>query len=160
MPSRPGWRTWPGSPASRRSCTTKDWGGGWRARLLEHTDTLEDGTTTTRWSVETYGGSSGWNGEDYDPDPGTTEPFTSLPLARAAYRRYQFDPQRGTRHQHRPRPRVVDTCPGDDVRHCDECGTTSSPGGWMAPSLGQACSSDCYDAMSDRPGRHATRHHR
>ncbi|WP_431983925.1 hypothetical protein [Streptomyces qinglanensis] len=136
-------------------------GGGTRARLCEHTDTLEDGTTTTRWTVEIYGGSSGRGGEVDDPDLDTIEEFTRLPTARGTYQQYKFDPSRGTQH-HRTRPRTaVDTCPGENTKHCDECGTTSSPGGWMAASLGLACSNgDCYDAMSDRTGRHARRHHR
>ena len=57
-------------------------------------------------------------------------------------------------------------CPGPDVVHCDNCGSTEvKPNdflelGWMSASLGLACSPTCYDAMSDAPGRHAVRHHR
>lgn len=41
-------------------------------------------------------------------------------------------------------------------RHCDECGTVIIGSAMMA-SLGVACGPDCYDAMSDRPGRYAQR---
>lgn len=41
-------------------------------------------------------------------------------------------------------------------RRCDECGGVIL-GSAMAASLGLACSVDCFDAMSDRPGRYAQR---
>lgn len=41
-------------------------------------------------------------------------------------------------------------------RYCDECGVLIVHGA-MTASLGLACDVDCYDAMADRPGRHAQR---
>jgi hypothetical protein len=42
-------------------------------------------------------------------------------------------------------------------RRCDECGTLIVTGG-MNASLGLSCSNlDCYEALTDRPGRFATR---
>lgn len=42
-----------------------------------------------------------------------------------------------------------------DGRPCDECGGQILAGQAMVASLGLACGPDCYDAMADRPGRHA-----
>lgn len=50
-------------------------------------------------------------------------------------------------------------CPKNDAKHRDHCGGTRSPGGWMVTSMGLACDTDCYDAMSDFRGRHPKRYH-
>lgn len=39
---------------------------------------------------------------------------------------------------------------------CDECGVRIPKGTGMTANLGLACGPDCYDAMSERPGRHAS----
>jgi hypothetical protein len=115
------------------------------ATLDEHTDTLEDGTSVLRWTVTAEGQSA-----DYE----------DLTLARIDYQSYKW----GETEQYAPAPqhRTLEaaTCPTPDVRHCDNCGTTQAPGGWMSASLGQACDVDCYDAMSDQRGRHHLRYHR
>lgn len=77
-----------------RELSDKGLGDGHRARLTEHTDHLEDGSTTQRWSVETYSRHTGFSGEDYDPDPGVCEEFTQLKRARAAYQELKFQPVR------------------------------------------------------------------
>ncbi|MEU2086746.1 hypothetical protein ABZ569_33355 [Streptomyces albus] len=113
-----------------RELYDKGLGSGRRARLLEHTDTLEDGTTTTRWSVETYVAGSGWNGEDYDPDPGQAEHYTRLPDARGAYQALKFEPAPLRRRAGGP---PCDNCERSGARHtrydssgikgtvCDHC---------------------------------------
>lgn len=73
----------------------KGLGDGRRARLLEHTDTLEDGTTTQRWTVETYYAGSTGPGADGDYDEGATDasvPFTDKDSARAHYQSLKFEP--------------------------------------------------------------------
>ncbi|MFE6904021.1 hypothetical protein ACFVFJ_45700 [Streptomyces sp. NPDC057717] len=54
-------------------------------------------------------------------------------------------------------------CAGRYVEHCDECGALPPESHydslWSGANFGQACSQGCNDAMSDRPGRHATRYH-
>lgn len=69
-------------------------GAGTRARLVQHDGILEDATTTTWWTVETYTGSDGWNGEDYDPDESTIERLTRLDRARGAYQDLKYAPDR------------------------------------------------------------------
>lgn len=73
-----------------KTLTSKNLGNGLRARLVEHTDTLEDDTTTARWTVETYGVDAGWTGEDYDPTPDTRQKYTRKDHARAVYRELKF----------------------------------------------------------------------
>lgn len=90
-----------------KTLANKNLGNGLRARLVEHTDTLEDTTTTTRWTVETYGVDTGWTGEDYDPDPGTGKEYTRKEDARAAYRELKY--------QRTPRSSR------GDRRSCDNC---------------------------------------
>ncbi|MBE9500756.1 hypothetical protein IHE61_31125 [Streptomyces sp. GKU 257-1] len=53
---------------------------------------MEDGTTATRWTVETYSEGRGWTGEDYDPDLGQSKPYTRLREARTAYQALKFEP--------------------------------------------------------------------
>lgn len=71
---------------------SKNLGGSLRAKLDEITISLSDGTTTTRWVVSTYSTGTGWTGEDYDPDPGEEQEYTSKTAARAAYRALRFQP--------------------------------------------------------------------
>jgi len=133
---------------------------GVRMRLIQHTDTLEDRTTTQRWTVETYGGPA--YGTDPDDPAGGYGPFTRLADAREHYQgyRYQSEPRTPDR-----RPAAIPRCPPDGVKHCDNCGSTTPSNpilpelGWMTASLGLACGPACFDAMADSPGRHATRHH-
>lgn len=59
-------------------------------------------------------------------------------------------------HLPMPDPKTVARVRAEmSYRHCDECGALFIGGG-MNASLGLACDVDCYDAMSDRPGRYAT----
>ncbi|WP_433574143.1 hypothetical protein [Nocardia brasiliensis] len=70
-----------------------------RAQLLEHVDELEDGSTTTRWSVQSY-----WPPALLAPSAGdfvadddsidVSEPFTRLDTARARYQSWRYDPER------------------------------------------------------------------
>lgn len=139
--------------------SNKSIGRGERVRLMAHLDTLEDGTTTNRWSVEVYPDpvSRGWTGEDYDPMP-APEPaeYTRLPDAQADYGDWKFRKELPVQH----RTATLDPpCPGQDTEHCDNCGNLTAPAGWMRANRGRACDETCYDAMSDAPGRHARRHH-
>lgn len=94
---------------SSRSLYDKNLGNGTRACLQEHTDTLEDGTTTLRWTVETYSDDNGFGGEDYAPDEGSVEPYTDLALARADYQSLRYEkPEWKPSHRSGPA--------------CDECG--------------------------------------
>jgi hypothetical protein len=90
-------------------------GGGVRCCLSEHTDTLEDGTTTKRWTVETYSGGSGFSGEDYDPEPGVREEFTDKKKARSRYQDFRYEP--------RPRGSYT-TGPGGKCWECERGGAT------------------------------------
>jgi hypothetical protein len=80
----------------KRESTTlfdKSLGDGRRARLLEHLDTLEDATTTKRWTVQTYfQGSLTPNAYgDYDPDTiDTTQDFTDKTQARGHYQEFKY----------------------------------------------------------------------
>lgn len=87
-------------------------GDGMRAALDEITVSLEDGTTTTRWAVRTYGSGTGWTGEDYDPDEGAATEYPRKAEAQAAYRGIKFQPA-VRRHED------VDDGTG---RQCAECG--------------------------------------
>lgn len=106
-----------------RELYDKGLGGSMRVRLLEHTDALEDGTTTMRWSVETYGTSNGFNGEDYDPDPSTDTPYTELADARAAYQSLKFEPAPRARWRE-PSGEPCANCdgPGGRFRRVDSSG--------------------------------------
>jgi hypothetical protein len=86
----------------------KNLGDGRRASLIEHTDTLSDGSTTRKWEANTYLSGSGWNGEDYDPDPGTTQECSRKEKALRAYR--------GLKYQSAPLPRTYGggTCDNRD----------------------------------------------
>ncbi|MFG3205306.1 hypothetical protein [Streptomyces sp. NPDC048192] len=77
--------------------------------------------------------------------------------ARNEYRRheYQSEPYRPRRQ----RRTGAMPCPADGAKHCDNCGATSTVGGWIVASLGLACDVDCYDAMSDSTGAHALQYH-
>lgn len=103
----------------------KGLGGGMRARLLEHTDTLEDGTTTLRWTVETYyeGSLTANQDGEYDEDStSTTEDFTDKKAARSHYQTFSFDSARG-----RSAGRGSAAGPGGSGHgSCWECG--SAPG--------------------------------
>ncbi|MFF9786374.1 hypothetical protein [Streptomyces nigrescens] len=83
-----------------------------RACLMEHTDTLEDGTTTMRWTVEEYHPGTGFNGEDYDPDPGTVRKHTRLADARRDYQSLMWEPTPPPRRPSGPR--------------CDNCGAAGA----------------------------------
>ncbi|MFE0457783.1 hypothetical protein ACFW1A_00800 [Kitasatospora sp. NPDC058965] len=108
----------------------KGLGQGRRATLEEHADLLEDGTTTTRWSVRIYFTGSGFNGEDYDPDEGTSEPYTTKRAAQACYQTLHWEP--GPRRERPSGPRC-DNCGQYGARHerhdssgiagrvCDSC---------------------------------------
>lgn len=140
----------------------KNAGDNRRAHLLQHTIHLEDGTTTTRWSVEVAGGSLGWSGDDYDPDPGEISAETDVwDTAVEAYRAHS--PRRSrtrTRSGSRARtPIGATSCPPDGADHCEHCATTDSAGGWMLANGGLACGPDCYAAMAERRGSHARMYH-
>jgi hypothetical protein len=125
---------------------------GERMRLVEVTAVLSDGAPATWWEVAAYGG----DGEDGDDRGGR---YFLLEDARAEYQRYTYQVERYT--PSRRRARVGDVaCPADGARHCDHCGGTESEGGWMTASLGLACGTDCYTAMSDDRGAHARQYHR
>jgi hypothetical protein len=116
---------------TERELNDKGIGDGVRAQLVEYTDTLEDGTTTTRWAVITRAAGSGWTGEDYDPDPGQATEYTRLEDARYAYRQLKWTPtprpeytgagtcancnQRGARHERRDSSGI----PGLVCNRCD-----------------------------------------
>lgn len=85
-----------------------------RVCLKEHIDTLEDGTTTMRWTVEEYHPGTGWNGEDYDPDPGTIRPHSKLAAARGDYQSLKWEPTPAPRRPTGPR---CDNCDGYGARH-------------------------------------------
>ncbi|MEV7157140.1 hypothetical protein AB0N77_21325 [Streptomyces misionensis] len=125
---------------------------GERLRLVEITAVLSDGFPATWWEVTAYGGHL----EDDDDRGGR---FFLLADARDEYRRYEYQPE-PYRPRRRPRVGAV-PCPADGAKHCDNCGTTSAPGGWVNASLGLSCdSADCYDAMADARGAHARQYHR
>ncbi|MFE1786664.1 hypothetical protein ACFW9F_29850, partial [Streptomyces sp. NPDC059506] len=124
---------------------------GERMRLDQVTAVLADGEPATWWVVEAYGGCL----EDEDDRGGR---YFRLDDARDEYQSHTYQPE-----QYRPRRRPpvgAVPCPADGAKHCDHCGSVQAPGGWMAASLGLACSTSCYDAMSDGPGAHAARYHR
>lgn len=132
----------------------KGLGGGIRMRLDQTVGHLagadsgaDDGTdgTATWWTVTC-------------PGLGISKQFWQRAEARAYYQKFSYDPDRSTTPS-RDRAVPVSSCPTPDVEHCGECGSTTAVGGWMAASLGLACDTDCYDAMSDRPGRHDRTHH-
>ncbi|MFD9947664.1 hypothetical protein ACFWYW_46640 [Nonomuraea sp. NPDC059023] len=127
---------------------------GLRAHLLEYTDTLEDGTTTTRWGVTVQAAGQGWAGVDNDPDMGQATSFTRLQDAQGFYRGMQWSDER----PHQPRGRRDRGCPGLDVPHCYGCGTTYAAGGFMSASTGTACPG-CYDDLADAHGAHALQYH-
>lgn len=123
---------------------------GERMRLVEITAVLADGAPATWWEVTAYGGLL-----EEDDDRGGR--FFLLADARDEYRRHEYQPEQ---YQPRRRPRVgAVPCPADGAKHCDNCGTTKTVGGWMTASLGLACDVDCFDAMADAPGAHATLYH-
>ncbi|MFF9192707.1 hypothetical protein [Streptomyces rochei] len=124
---------------------------GERMRLVEVAAVLSDGAPATWWEVTAYGGRI----EDAVDDRGGR--FFLLPDARNEYRRYEYQSE-----HYRPRRRLrvgAVPCPADGAKHCDNCGTTDSSGGWMWASMGTACDVDCYDAMSNGPGAHAAQYH-
>ncbi|MFF8696298.1 hypothetical protein ACF08W_29205 [Streptomyces sp. NPDC015144] len=126
---------------------------GERMHLVEVSVVLEDGEPAVWWDVAVYGGRPVG---DVDDRGGR---YFLLADARSEYQRYTYEaaPPRLARW----RPRVGDVpCPDDGAKHCDHCGTTSAPAGWMVASLGLSCDDvDCYTAMSDDIGAHARRYH-
>ncbi|MFJ4988696.1 hypothetical protein ACIP9H_33465 [Streptomyces sp. NPDC088732] len=138
-----------GTPV-RRELYDKSLGGRERMRLEEVSAVLSDGRDATWWEVAAYGG------HVEDDDRGGR--FYVLGDARWEYQRYVWSPEP---YRPAPRPAVGNVpCPADGAKHCANCGTTEAPAGWMLASLGLACDSDCYTAMSDGPGAHARRFHR
>lgn len=129
-----------------------------RATLTENLHTLEDGTTTTDWTLTIESTDSGWNGEDYDPEPGTETRYTRLAEARSAYQGKRYTPPAPRRTFRAPRAAEPATCPTPNVTHCGNCGTTQAIGGWMSASLGTSCP-ECYDDMADGHGDHDLRYH-
>lgn len=113
-----------------------------RARLLKTVTTYADKTVVTQWTAV-----------------GAEEEHTSLheEEARNHYRswKWETDDRRPVRYEP-----VSSACPGRDVKHCDNCGSTTPQGGWMIASLGLACNEDCYTDMADERGRHDRRYHR
>ncbi|MER7223299.1 hypothetical protein [Streptomyces rubradiris] len=114
----------------------------------------------TAWDVETYGGgrpTGAYEDDGYEPDDRGGR-YYRLSDARDEYQRHKWAPMPYTpprRPRFEPAP-----CPADpSVKHCDHCGGTSAVGGWMAASLGRACSVDCFDAMANEHGAHARRYH-
>lgn len=97
-----------------RELNDKALGNGIRVKLVEYTDTLSDGTTTTRWGVQTYPTDSGWTGEDYDPVPAETEEYTRLDVARDAYRSMKWQP---ASRQRRESGGTCDNCGGGGARY-------------------------------------------
>ncbi|MEU3862315.1 hypothetical protein AB0F03_34095 [Streptomyces sp. NPDC028722] len=135
-------------------------GSGVWVRLARHDLGLADGSTRSLWEV-----SDGWWDYGADADAGeTTTVSLSAGRARTDWREVRDAHRRPAPSA--PIPTVELPCPGQGVRHCDNCGlTTITPNefvelDWMRASLGLACAPRCYDAMSDAPGRHAQRHHR
>ncbi|MFE5407042.1 hypothetical protein ACFQ9Z_38380 [Streptomyces sp. NPDC056580] len=132
--------------------------GAW-VRLARHGFHLADGSTHSLWAV-----SDGRWAYGADADAGeTTTAFLSAPAARSDWREARDA-------HHRPAPSTLTPavdlpCPGQDVQHCHNCGsTTITPNeflelGRMHASQGLACGPRCYDAVSDVPGRHAQRRH-
>ncbi|MFE3504206.1 hypothetical protein ACFXPX_04490 [Kitasatospora sp. NPDC059146] len=108
----------------------KGLGQGRRATLEEHTDLLEDGTSTTRWSVHVSYSGSGFNGEDYDPDEGTEQSYSTKREAQTHYRTLQWEPEP---RRERPSGPPCDNCEQPGARHprhdssgiagrvCDHC---------------------------------------
>jgi len=140
------------APRSRDLYDKKLSPSGERMRLTETRVRLSDGEEAVWWDVVTYGGYAG----EGDDDRGGR--YYRLDDARWTYQQYSYQEEP---YQRRPRERVgAVRCPEDGARHCDNCGTTVSVGGWMSASLGLACDTDCYTAMSDAPGAHAARYHR
>ncbi|MFF3958460.1 hypothetical protein ACFYY1_35385 [Streptomyces sp. NPDC001890] len=122
---------------------------GERMRLVEVSAILTDGEPARWWDVDAYG-------VDAEDDDRGGRYF--LPAdARSEYQRYSYEEER-YRPARRPRTGPV-PCPPGGAKHCDNCGTTVAVGGWMVASLGRACGADCYDAMADGYGAHATRYH-
>ena len=131
-------------------------GSGVSADLIRHDFTLRGGETRSLWAV-----GEGWWEFGIDADAGhEAKTYMSDRTARAAWREVRDKLQLPVGRQEPELP-----CPGLDVVHCDNCGSTEvKPNeflelSWMSASLGLACSPKCYDAMSDAPGRHAVRHH-
>ncbi|MFJ6889858.1 hypothetical protein ACIQRC_34130 [Streptomyces californicus] len=122
-----------------------------RMRLVERRLTLGDGSTVQVFDVETYG-----EGPCAGGDRGGR--FYRMSDARHAYQQHTWAPLPYTPPQ-RPRTEPA-PCPGDpSVKHCDHCGSTDAPGGFMVASMGLACDVDCYTAMSNDAGDHALRYH-
>lgn len=92
---------------------SKSLGAGGRVRLLQHSDILEDGSTTLRWTVETSASGTGWTGDDYDPDLGHAEPYTTLEAARRAYQAMKFELPRRTQ----PTGPACSNCDRPGARH-------------------------------------------
>ncbi|MFI8201135.1 hypothetical protein ACIF6K_32205 [Streptomyces sp. NPDC085942] len=120
-----------------------------RMRLVERRLALSDDSTATAFDVEIYGGG-------HEGDLGGR--YYLLSDAREEYQRHPWAPLPYTpprRPRFEPAP-----CPFDpSAKHCDHCGGTDAPGGWMVASLGLACDVDCFTAMSNGPGAHARRYH-
>lgn len=152
-----------GTEVSRASecIMSKNIGHGRRAQLWEHTLTLDNGHVTRRWNVEVVGTDPGFNGEDYDPDPGETyEETDDKDAARATYSTLQAPTRRRDRYTRRwvEAPARGDRpCPPG--RHCGNCAAPVPEGTGMVASLGLACDVDCYDAMADDHGDHDRRYH-
>lgn len=114
---------------------SKNLGGGQRARLDEHTLTLSDGTSATRWAVVVYHegvvGSFSEEGDGGD-EPDETAVYYRKSAARSAYQRLQFTPSSG-RSEHRSGGRECDNCGRGGAHHhrtdssgiagvvCDSC---------------------------------------
>jgi hypothetical protein len=134
-------------------------GSGVSADLTRHDFTLRDGATRSLWAA-----GEGWWDYGVDADAGhDAATYLSERTARATWRETRDKLRKPQPSDTQQEP--VLSCPGPDVVHCDNCGSTEvKPNGflevgWMGASLGRACSPTCYDAMSDGPGRHAVRHH-
>ncbi|MCI2421109.1 hypothetical protein MOQ72_27065 [Saccharopolyspora sp. K220] len=135
---------------------------GVEVTLVRHDFMLPDGQVITLWAVD----DAEWEVyEDADADS-TTTVYLDEDEGRARWRGQVAEHQDNPPRAHHPEFdeddefSEDDDCPGLDVPHCDQCGTTTAAGGWMAASLGRACDIDCYDAMADAPGDHAIQHHR
>lgn len=131
------------------------------AYVHEHTLTLDNGHLTRRWQTVVHSTANGFNGEDYDPDPGFRGTETEdKERALEEYGALGSERYR-TRGGFVSRLKVgAVPCPPKGAEHCDHCGISEHDGGgWMMASLGRACGVDCYDAMSNDRGNHAVLYH-
>ena len=115
---------------------------GVRMRLVAVTAELSDG------DVEVYGGRR-------PAGDGRGGRFYVLADGHGEYQAHSWTAGRYVPPRRQPAP-----CPAAEAKHCDHCGSTNAPGGWMSASLGLARDEDCFDAMADAPGAHARWYHR